>query len=160
MWDSLDSLTGPEAVEPYFRHEKNRLAGLKAIQREAKMVEARAQEWREVGYPQAIAQLEKEFGVTEEEVGVDSSFSLKEIREAFQWLTAQNKKDERKNEEDAAKQAEKEKLRKKNPLKLKSVNCVFDVIHIRVQQQRCALAARDPRGSAVRPEKHKQRNIK
>jgi hypothetical protein len=76
-------------------------------------VEAKANEWRQVGYPQAIAQLEKEFGVTEEEVGVDSSFNLEEIREAFQWLTAHNKQERRKAEENTAKQAEKEKLRKK-----------------------------------------------
>jgi hypothetical protein len=104
------NLAGPEAVEPYFEKKKARIkAGEKARQ----AVEAKANEWRQVGYPQAIAQLEKEFGVTEEEVGVDSSFNLEEIREAFQWLTAHNKQERRKAEENTAKQAEKEKLRKK-----------------------------------------------
>lgn len=118
----LLNLSGPEAVKPYFekkkarieleiRLENNRLAGLKAIERETKKAEARVQEWREVGYSQAIKKFEEEFELTEEEVGVDSSFNLEEIREAFQWLTAQNKKDRRKNEEDATTQSEKEEQR-------------------------------------------------
>ena len=97
------NLSGPEAVEPHFEEKKMaRLA-----------VKAEAEEWSQVSYPQAIAQLEKEFGVTEEEVGCDSDSSLEEIREDFQWLVNRNKKDRRKNEEDARKQAEKEKLREK-----------------------------------------------
>ena len=93
--DSLNflNLAGPEAVEPYFEKKKARIkAGEKARQ----AVEAKANEWRQVGYPQAIAQLEKEFGVTEEEVGCDSDFSLKEIREGFEWLAQDRKKEEAK----------------------------------------------------------------
>jgi hypothetical protein len=104
------NLAGPEAVEPYFEKKKARIkAGEKALQ----AVKAKANEWRQVGYPQAIAQLEKEFGLTEEEVGCDSDFSLEEIREGFEWLAAHNKQERRKAEENTAKQAEKEKLRNK-----------------------------------------------
>ena len=102
------NLAGPEAVEPYFEKKKARIkAGEKALQ----AVEAKANEWRQVGYPQAIAQLEKEFGLTEEEVGCDSDFSLEEIREGFQWLAWDKKKEERRKiEENTTKQAEKERL--------------------------------------------------
>jgi len=80
------NLSGPEAVEPHFEEKKMaRLA-----------VKAEAEEWSQVSYPQAIAQLEKEFGVTEEEVGCDSDFSLKEIREGFEWLAQDRKKEEAK----------------------------------------------------------------
>ena len=113
----LLNLSGPEAVEPYFekkkagidleiRLEKNRLAGLKAIEREAKKAEERAQEWREVGYPQAIKKFEKEFGLTGEEVGCDSDFSLEEIREGFEWSAQDKKKEEAKKAKQEAEDSE------------------------------------------------------
>ena len=101
VWNSL---TDAGAVEPYFRIAK--------ANEKAKLAEkARAEEWRQVGYLQAIAQLEKEFGVTEEEVGIDSSFNLEEIRENFQWSAHDKKKEEEKKAKQQAEEREKSKKR-------------------------------------------------
>ena len=102
----VESITNIEEVTRAFEAalSEKKAEKRKAEKRKAEAEKRKAEfedsvrEWQEVRYPQAIAKLEEEFELTEEEVGLDSTFPLDHLRDAFEAALSEKKAEKRKAE--------------------------------------------------------------
>ena len=114
----VESITNIEEVTRAFEAKKIQLEQRVQEAKDAKQdLEDSVREWQDVLYPQAIAKLEKEFELTEEEVGLDSTFPLDHLRDAFEAALSEKKAEKRKAEK---RKAEKRKAEKRKAEKRKA----------------------------------------